>query len=716
MPVMREQSSLLENLNPAQSAAVQAVASPQLILAGAGSGKTRVLTHRAAWLIERMGVLPQQILAVTFTNKAAQNMTERLQRLVPTGLMGLWVGTFHGLANRILRANSHQAGLPAGFQILDTDDQVRLIKQVIEAGKIDSATCPPKDVAAWIGGLKDRGVRPNNAPSENPQDILYRQIYFEYQARCDRAGLLDFAELLLRCLELLERDTEVREHYQKRFSHLLVDEFQDTNAVQYRWLKLLAGSAGVIFAVGDDDQSIYGWRGARIGNMQDFLRDYNISKPIKLEQNYRSTPTILAVANSLISKNTGRLGKTLWAEGELSGTVAVHHSRSDLDEADVVMKAIKLRHKEGLAWRDAAILYRSNAQSRTFEEAFIRDGVPYHIHGGVRFFERAEVKDAMAYLRLSENPDDDAAFDRAINTPPRGLGSKTLELIRDRARKVEIGYLAAAEALLDEGAFSGKTMAALKNFTAFIHEERETRDLELRIRGAVHKTGLHAHHSKTHKGEENLRSENLDAMIAVGARFSPRVPQGEDGMDEVLAFLAQAALESGETHRNDNLDAVQMMTLHSAKGLEFPFVALVGLEEGLFPGVRAIGDPKQLEEERRLAYVGITRAKSHLLITHAKERWLYGSPRTAEPSRFLAELPEERLRRTASYGIDGTTGVTSPKSGRDAFAPGGLITHRNFGKGVIVGRVSGSQDKVRAAFSGRGIQVVAISALSHLAG
>jgi DNA helicase-2/ATP-dependent DNA helicase PcrA len=680
-------SHLLDDLNEAQREAVSAPPGPLLVLAGAGSGKTRVLVHRIAWLLQVEGVSPHSLLAVTFTNKAAAEMRGRAEALLGMPTRGLWIGTFHGLAHRLLRLHWREAKLPETFQILDADDQYRLLRRVLRGLDLDEARWPPKQAQHWINARKDEGLRPQHLDDRgDPFERQMVRIYTAYQAACEQAGVVDFAELLLRAHELWLQQPALLEHYRKRFGHLLVDEFQDTNRIQYAWLRLLAGEAGCLFAVGDDDQSIYGWRGARVENLQQLRDDFQGTMLLRLEQNYRSTATILKAANALISHNEARLGKELWTGGEDGDPIRLYAAFNDLDEARFVVEQLRTWRERDEALAGAAILYRSNAQSRVFEEALLAAGIPYRVYGGLRFFERAEVKDALAYLRLLANRDDDPAFERTVNTPPRGIGARTLELLRQRARDDGSSLWQAMERLRTSGALPGRASNALTAFAGVIDALTESvngQALPEQVDVVIRDSGLLAYHGRE-KGERGqARVENLEELVNAARQFVPDV--GDEALDLPTAFLAYTALEAGEGQAADWDDCVQLMTLHSAKGLEFPLVFLAGMEEGLFPHNLSLHDAPRLEEERRLAYVGMTRAMRHLFLTYAERRRLHGSESVAPPSRFLSEIPTELLQEVRLRGA-----VTRPVSARatrdDApFRLGQAVLHAKFGDGVVLG-------------------------------
>jgi DNA helicase-2/ATP-dependent DNA helicase PcrA len=631
-------------LNQAQMDAVTSDAQHLLVLAGAGSGKTRVLTTRIAWFCQEHGLSPWSILAVTFTNKAAAEMRHRLETLLGIPTQALWVGTFHGLAHRFLRTHWAEAGLPQNFQILDSDDQVRLLKRVIRELDLDEDKWPARQAAWFISSQKDEGHRPQHIQHNGDLFLAtMTRIYQAYEEACARGGMLDFAELLLRSHELWLKEPRLLQHYQSRFRHILVDEFQDTNAVQYAWLRLLAGKEGMLTVVGDDDQSIYGWRGAKIENIREFQRDYADADIIRLEQNYRSTGTILAAANAVIAQNSDRLGKQLWTEGNDGALIRLYTAFNDLDEAQYIVREIGQAVSRGMMRREIAVLYRSNAQSRVLEEALIRAQMPYRIHGGLRFFERAEIRNAVAYLRLLANPHDDTAFERVVNLPVRGIGDKSMDTLRALARELGVSLWRTVERAHAENLLPGSVITKLCVFVDLIRDlERKTADVPLheRVEAVIQDSGLWVFHEKE-KGEKGqTRLENLKELVAASREFE----WDEDEAPSALAaFLDHAALEAGEAQASEFEDAVQLMTLHSAKGLEFPLVFLAGMEEGLFPHEMALQD-NNLEEERRLCYVGITRAMKELVLTYAEIRRLYGDEKHNAPSRFLREIPDTLLQ------------------------------------------------------------------------
>ncbi|MDN5937354.1 MAG: DNA helicase II [Salinisphaera sp.] len=707
-PMNEDLSHILGPLNAAQRAAVAAPPTHQLVLAGAGSGKTRVLTHRVAWLVEAEGVSPFSILAVTFTNKAAREMRGRIEHLVATPANALWVGTFHGIAHRLLRLHWREADLPATFQILDADDQHRLIRRVLKSLDLDEDRWPPRQAQWFINGCKEEGRRPQNiSAGDDFARAQMLRIYKAYEEARHKAGLVDFAELLLRAHELIRDNDELQAHYRRRFRHILVDEFQDTNRLQYAWLQVLAGDTGTLFAVGDDDQSIYSWRGARADHILHFARDFPNTTTVRLEQNYRSTATILGAANELIRRNGSRLGKELWTQGADGEPIDIYAAYNQDDEAAFVVNRIKAWLDEGGTRSDAAILYRSNAQSRVFEEALIRAHLPYRIYGGQKFFERAEVKDAMAYLRLTATRADDASFERVVNTPTRGIGATTLDRLRTHARAEAMSLWQAAEALAADG-LSARAAGAVRGFLKLIddlHDELGDLTLDEAASTVIERTGLKEHHGKGEKGEG--KRENLDELVSAARSFS--FEPDEPG-DELTQFLAHAALEAGENQAGEWDESVQLMTLHTAKGLEFPLVFLVGLEEGLFPHARAIEDDNGLEEERRLCYVGMTRAEQRLYLCHAELRRLYGREHLCAPSRFLGEIPDRYLREIRPQLPNPMrrslpTRPAAGNTGPNGLGLGQRVAHRKFGEGVVLafeGEGEGDRARIQVNFGAAG--------------
>jgi DNA helicase II / ATP-dependent DNA helicase PcrA len=690
-------SPILNPLNDAQREAVTAPLVPVLVLAGAGSGKTRVLIHRIAWLIQTEGVSPHSILAVTFTNKAAGEMRGRVEQLLGGPGSALWLGTFHGIAHRLLRLHWREAGLPQGFQILDAEDQLRLIKKLLKSQNLDENRWVPREVQYFINKHKDEGRRPKHvAGGGDPTQLQLIKLYEQYEEACARSGVIDFAELLLRAFELWRDQPELLRHYRARFRHVLVDEFQDTNSIQYAWIRLLVGSEGAAFVVGDDDQSIYRWRGARVENLHKFREDFPQAKLYRLEQNYRSTAGILDAANVLIANNTGRLGKTLWTSKAGGERVKLFAAYNERDEADFVVTRILEWSQRGGLRREAAILYRSNAQSRSFEEALITARVPYRVYGGLRFFERAEIKDALAYLRLIANRDDDASFERIVNLPPRGIGNKTVDNIRDAARGAGSSLWRAAGAAVSAGE-GGRAAAALMGFMQLIEQLTQGivgLALHEQVDHVINASGLLEHHQKDKADRGEARVENLNELVSAARGFEP-----DSDLPPLQSFLSHAVLESGDAQGDAWEDCVQMMTLHTAKGLEFPLVFLCGMEDGLFPHQRSINDLDGLEEERRLCYVGMTRAMQQLYFTYAEQRRLHGVDSYNSPSRFIQEIPpamidEVRPRIRMSHA---PVSDTAASGGRRALGRGALmetisdgmrlgtrVRHGKFGEGVVL--------------------------------
>ncbi|HEY5790693.1 MAG TPA: DNA helicase II [Gammaproteobacteria bacterium] len=696
-------SHLLDDLNEAQREAVSAPPGPLLVLAGAGSGKTRVLVHRIAWLIQVEGVSPHSLLAVTFTNKAAAEMRGRAEALLGQPTRGLWIGTFHGLAHRLLRQHWREAGLPEGFQIIDADDQHRMLRRVLRGLDLDEARWPPKQAQGWINGRKDEGLRAQHIDDRgDPYERQMARIYTAYQGACEQAGVVDFAELLLRAHELWLRDEALLAHYRRRFGHLLVDEFQDTNQIQYAWLRLLAGSDGCLFAVGDDDQSIYGWRGARVENLQRLRDDFAGTQLVRLEQNYRSTGAILKAANALIGHNAGRLGKELWTGGDEGEPLRLYAAFNDLDEARFVVEQLRGWRERGAPLADAAILYRSNAQSRVFEEALLAAGLPYKVYGGLRFFERAEIKDALAYLRLLANRADDAAFERIVNVPPRGIGARTVELLRQRAREDASSLWTAARGLGASGALPARAGNALNAFTGLVEQlTAGVTGLALaeQVDSVVRGSGLLEYHGRDQGERGQARVENLEELVHAARQY---VADPDEPYDALTGFLSYTALEAGEGQAAEWDDCVQLMTLHSAKGLEFPLVFLSGLEEGLFPHNLSLYDAARLEEERRLCYVGMTRAMRHLFLTYAERRRLHGSESLAPPSRFLGEIPAELLQEVRLRGSVTRPLAASRGGGDGPFRLGQPVFHAKFGDGVVLG-LEGAGDNARVQVNFRDV-------------
>ena len=691
-------SKIFDALNDAQREAVGATPGPMLVLAGAGSGKTRVLTYRIAYLVQALQASPYSILAVTFTNKAASEMRRRIEDFLGFSVRGMWIGTFHGLSHRLLRDHHELAGLPSGFEILDSDDQYRVIRRALREMNLDEEHWPPRQVQWFINSQKEEGRRSAalHGTGDAHQQTLIR-VYTHYEETCKRLGLVDFAELLLSALELLEQNQSLRENYQQRFQHVLVDEFQDSNTIQYRWLKCLALAHGQIMAVGDDDQSIYGWRGARIENMAQLQKDFAGTEVVRLEQNYRSTGNILKAANAVIDLNPDRMGKNLWTEGDDGEPIRVYGALDELDEGRFVIDRIEAWQHLGRRRDSIGILYRSNAQSRVFEELLLARGIPYRVYGGLRFFERAEIKDALAYLRLVTNRDSDPAFERVVNVPPRGIGARTVEIVRQQARTDNTSLWTAAKALTTSEGLPARARGALAVFVDLIDQlalDSADHDLPEKIDLAISRSGLIDHYRKERGEKAITRVENLEELVSAGRNFESEADD-DSAVDELADFLAHAALEAGEGQAAEWEDCVQLMSLHSAKGLEFPLVFLCGMEEGLFPHQRSIDEPGGLEEERRLCYVGMTRAMEQLYLTCAEVRRLYGRENTTSPSRFLSEVPESLvedvragagLRTRAVKKINPNIAHINASGGTEASSLrlGAAVNHKKFGPGTVV--------------------------------
>ncbi|MFP9132135.1 DNA helicase II [Shewanella algae] len=700
-------SSLLDGLNDKQREAVAAPQSSMLVLAGAGSGKTRVLTHRIAWLLQVENQSPYSIMAVTFTNKAAAEMRERVEKIVGNHMGRMWIGTFHGLAHRLLRTHWQDAGLPQNFQILDSDDQLRLLKRILKSLNLDEKQYPPRMVAGYINGKKDEGLRPKHLDGGLfPMEQKLVQIYQVYQESCDRAGLVDFAEILLRAHELFLNKVHILAHYQDRFRNILVDEFQDTNAIQYAWIRVLAGKSANVMIVGDDDQSIYGWRGAQVENLHKFLQDFPNAETIRLEQNYRSSGNILKASNELIANNPDRLGKQLWTEDVDGEPISVYCAFNEMDEARFIIGRIGDWQDKGGSLSDCAILYRSNAQSRVLEEALLHKGLAYRIYGGLRFFERQEIKDAMGYLRLIANRDDDAAFERVVNTPARGIGDRTLDILRTTARQQQLTLWQACVRLLEEKVLAGRAANAVRSFMDLIVQLRsDTEELPLYRQAdiVIQDSGLKAMYEQEKGEKAQARVENLEELVTAARTFE--VPEELVDMGELNAFLSHAALEAGEGQADAHTDAVQLMTLHSAKGLEFPLVFMAGVEEGLFPSQLSLEEGDRLEEERRLCYVGMTRAMQQLYITYAESRRIYGRENYSRPSRFIKEIPpqylqEIRLKAQVATPMANNRFSKSQSSFNDTgFNVGQRVLHPKFGEGIVTNfEGQGAQARVQVNF------------------
>jgi DNA helicase II / ATP-dependent DNA helicase PcrA len=718
--------SLIAGLNQPQREAVTAPLSHQLILAGAGSGKTQVLVSRIAYHIQEHHLSPYAILAVTFTNKAANEMKVRLNQMLSSPVLGLWVGTFHGLCHKLLRRHYREANLPEHFHILDSEDQSRIIKRVIASMNLDIERWPVKQAQAYINGNKDEGIRPQhvNVMSYGPGKI-WRDIYSAYESTCQTSGVIDFAELLLRTHEMLRNTPDILNHYRQQFKAILVDEFQDTNTIQYAWIKLLAGDNAHVMVVGDDDQSIYGWRGAKVENIGQFSKDFKDTTIIRLEQNYRSTATILSAANALITHNQARMGKSLWTAGETGEKIVVFSAFNELEEARFVSDRISKMLQEGQSADEIAILYRSNAQSRLLEEALLRQGIAYRIYGGVRYFDRAEVKDTLAYLRLMINPHDDAAFERVVNFPTRGIGEKTLDELRTDAKSQSCSLWSAANLRLTSGVMAQRASSALSGFIELITRlQTETTAMELdeTLNEVIQTSGLYAHFSKVKADKSESRLDNLQELINAAKQFRYDYDVAEE-LPIVSAFLAHASLEAGDMQALEHERFVHLMTIHAAKGLEFPVVFMVGVEEGVFPGKQSLDEPGKIEEERRLCYVGMTRAKRKLILSYAEVRRQYGREEYHRPSRFLSELPEETLDevRVKAHFTPPARSSFSPqgqKTTRTLVEPaiplGKNVVHPKFGSGVVLAvEGSGAHTRVQVKFHDDGVKWLVL-AYAHL--
>jgi DNA helicase-2/ATP-dependent DNA helicase PcrA len=702
----------LEHLNPEQLAAVTLPDEHALILAGAGSGKTRVLTTRIAWLVKGARVTPAGVLAVTFTNKAAREMLTRVAAMMAVNPRGMWIGTFHGLANRMLRAHAREAGLPQAFQILDSQDQLAAIKRLLKAMNVDEERYPAREVQYFINDRKEEGVRARDVPPADENTRRFTELYAAYDEQCQREGVVDFPELLARSYELLNRNEILREHYARRFRHVLVDEFQDTNRLQYRWLKLFRSQDAKFFCVGDDDQSIYTFRGAHVGNMADFEREFRVARVIRLEQNYRSHGNILDAANALIANNRNRLGKNLWTAAAKGEPVRVFEGESDADEARWIVEEVQALAREGTALSQMAVLYRSNAQSRVVEHALFSQGIPYRVYGGLRFFERAEVKHALAYLRLIAMPDDDNAFLRVANFPPRGIGARTIEQLQDAAKQAGVSLYQVS------GGYA--KAASFRLLIENLRKESEGLPLKEAVEAVIAKSGLIEHYKTEREGADRI--ENLEELVNAAAAFTEeeRVTESGETLDPLTAFLTHAALEAGEHQAGEGEPALQMMTVHSAKGLEFDVVFISGLEEGLFPHEQSVSERDGLEEERRLAYVAITRARHRLYLSHAQTRMLHGQTRYNIPSRFLDEIPQQlmkwltpRFSRKETLRAGGWSAPRVPAKPSRAvggFRIGQNVTHPKFGNGVIIdAEGQGNDARVQVNFGATGVKWLAVA-------
>lgn len=723
--------TVLTGLNPKQQEAVSLPPQHALVLAGAGSGKTRVLIHRLAWLMTEEKVSPYEILAVTFTNKAANEMRQRIENLFAMPTQGLWVGTFHGLSHRILRRHWQEAGLTEAFQVIDSDDQLRLLKRIISEQGLDDKRWTPKLAQAYINKQKEEGRRAQQVRSSGDyfeQGLL--KVYFAYERQCQQSSLVDFAELLLRPVELMQKQPHLRSHYQQRFRHLLVDEFQDTNAIQYQWLQQFSAPTNTLMVVGDDDQSIYGWRGAKIENIQRFQQQFQ-PVVVRLEQNYRSTKTILEAANAVIAHNQARMGKTLWTDGEAGAPIKLYAAFNELDEARYVISQVQQAKQAGCPYQEIALLYRSNAQSRVLEEALLQAAIPYRIYGGMRFFERAEIKDALAYLRLIFNRHDDAAFERVINVPSRGIGERSLQSIRDRALTVGVSLWQAANDTVQNQALTARACNAIQGFLQLIEhmaEKTATNLLSEQVEYVIKKTNLTSHFAKESQESQQARLENLGELVTAAQQFQERANAEEAVTTPLATFLTHAVLEAGEGQAEQYEDAVQLMTVHAAKGLEFSSVFLVGMEDELFPGRRAEGSLAQLEEERRLCYVGITRAREQLTLTYAEYRRWYGENRLHHPSRFIRELPNNcievvrfksqltRPQVSSMHTLQPNSGLRRYQTSTSGLQASGQtwyvgqqVAHPKFGSGVILNyEGQGENARVQVQFQEVGMKWLVI--------
>jgi DNA helicase-2/ATP-dependent DNA helicase PcrA len=706
-------TSILDSLNEAQRTVIAASLDHLLVLAGAGCGKTRVLVYCIAWLAETQGVSPDEILSVTFTNKAAAEMRQRLESMLQFPMQRMWVGTFHGLAHRLLRRHWQEAGLPQSFQVLDSDDQQRLVRRVIKNLNLDEERWPVRQAQWFINAKKEEGLRPQQITSDG--DVfteIHCKIYRGYEEICRSSGLVDFSELLLRSYELWDEQPDLLLHYQQRFKHILVDEFQDTNWIQYQWLKKLAGQSAKLMMVGDDDQSIYSWRGAKVENLRRFVNDFHNVQTIRLEQNYRSTATILNAANAVIARNQDRLGKNLWTEGDCGDLISLYAGFNDRDEARFIVNQIREWKNNGGRLQEVAILYRSNAQSRVLEEELIQTNMAYRIYGGLKFFERAEIKDVLGYLRLMANHDDDGAFERIVNMPTRGIGETTMAMLRECALAQSLPLWKAAQYLIQNRSLAPRAITALSSFLSLIEDMAQAianMPLQALTEYVLNKSGLMAHHQEDRSEKGLARVENLEELINATSQF---VPDAESlSLSPLSGFLSHVALETGEHQADQLTDAIHLMTLHAAKGLEFPLVFLTGLEEGLFPHAMASQKPAGLEEERRLCYVGMTRAKTKLYLTYAETRYLRGHEMRQRPSRFIKEIPPEyicevRLKAKISRPVSfaGANLASSEFSGmantaQAGFSLGSRVKHVNFGEGVVLGcEGSGAHARVQVKF------------------
>ena len=706
-------TAIIDPLNDAQREAVTAPRRPTLVLAGAGSGKTRVLVHRIAWLISVEGLSPQQLFAVTFTNKAASEMRQRIEELLGFPTRHFWIGTFHGLAHRLLRIHWRETGLSEGFQIMDSEDQLRMIRRMLKRLGLDENEWAPREIQWFVNAQKDEALRPEQVDDEgNSGRRQMIELYASYEKMCVDSSVVDFGELLLRVLELLKAREDILGQYRARFQHLLVDEFQDTNAIQYEWLKLLAGNESTPFAVGDDDQSIYRWRGARIENLHRFQKDFSGTHVVRLEQNYRSTANILNAANAIITNNSSRLGKNLWTEGGAGDPIMLYAAFNERDEAEFVVNRITDYIEQGHRRSEVAVLYRSNAQSRVFEETLLAAGIPYRVYGGQRFFERAEIKNALAYLRLIANRDDEPSFERVVNSPPRGIGARTMEAVRAQAVREGSSLWRAAGSIISADGLPKRSKRALLAFLKLIDElDAATREMTLhdQVSQVIQDSGLVAHHGRDGQLNGEARVENLEELVSAARGL---IRDDDSELSPLAEFLSYAVLESGEVQAEAHEDGVQLMTLHSAKGLEFPMVFLSGLEDGLFPHQRSVTDAEGLEEERRLCYVGLTRARKRLFLTYAEQRRLHGMDNFGIPSRFINEIPQELLEEvrpalSVSRPVYRSENLFEDSAG---VRLGQRVRHGKFGDGVVLNcEGTGSHARVQVNFERAGTKWLVVA-------
>ena len=706
-------TAIIDPLNDAQREAVTAPRRPTLVLAGAGSGKTRVLVHRIAWLISVEGLSPQQLFAVTFTNKAASEMRQRIEELLGFPTRHFWIGTFHGLAHRLLRIHWRETGLSEGCQIMDSEDQLRMIRRMLKRMGLDENEWAPREIQWFVNAQKDEALRPGQVDDEgNSGRRQMIELYASYEKMCVDSSVVDFGELLLRVLELLKAREDILGQYRARFQHLLVDEFQDTNAIQYEWLKLLAGNESTPFAVGDDDQSIYRWRGARIENLHRFQKDFAGTHVVRLEQNYRSTANILNAANAIITNNSSRLGKNLWTEGGAGDPIMLYAAFNERDEAEFVVNRITDYIEQGHRRSEVAVLYRSNAQSRVFEETLLAAGIPYRVYGGLRFFERAEIKNALAYLRLIAKRDEEPSFERVVNSPPRGIGARTMEAVRAQAVREGSSLWRAAGSIISADGLPKRSSRALLAFLKLIDElDAATREMTLhdQVSQVIQDSGLVAHHGRDGQLNGEARVENLEELVSAARGL---IRDDDSELSPLAEFLSYAVLESGEVQAEAHEDGVQLMTLHSAKGLEFSMVFLCGLEDGLFPHQRSVTDVDGLEEERRLCYVGLTRARKRLFLTYAEQRRLHGMDNFGIPSRFINEIPQELLEEvrpalSVSRPVYRSENLFEDSAG---VRLGQRVRHGKFGDGVVLNcEGTGSHARVQVNFERAGTKWLVVA-------